>query len=403
MVPTNSTPRLRDTRLGASVVRLRDGIIVRHSFDRLLVAVAVTGLLAVTTAQAEVDLTSPLMLVMFGAGALTILGHLTLAMVDELSARRTRTSVALLADLDRLDLHGARLRGMYFRQRSLRSVRLSNADLRRADLAGTDLTDARLTEADLGGANLTGANLAGASLFRIRGNHACFDGADLSGASLDRAGLRNARLHKTCLVQTSLRAADLRGADLREAEFWGADLRGADLRMADLREADLTGANLRGADLRGAKIDGIIAEPSQVRSARGGQNIPVEADDAIRLPTPIIELRPQPEPMTGSTASSEARRRVAAGAMAMGIAAMAVAGVSLLELPSDDVEPAVLNTVQERASLEITGDGAIEIELISADGTELERARLPLDRDLLADRTDVVAVRARSLDGSDLE
>ena len=280
---------------------------------------------------------------------------------------------------------------------------LSNADLRRADLAGTDLTDARLTEADLGGANLTGANLAGASLFRIRGNHACFDGADLSGASLDRAGLRNARLHKTCLVQTSLRAADLRGADLREAEFWGADLRGADLRMADLREADLTGANLRGADLRGAKIDGIIAEPSQVRSARGGQNIPVEADDAIRLPTPIIELRPQPEPMTGSTASSEARRRVAAGAMAMGIAAMAVAGVSLLELPSDDVEPAVLNTVQERASLEITGDGAIEIELISADGTELERARLPLDRDLLSDRTDVVAVRARSLDGSDLE
>lgn len=408
MVPTNSTPRWRDTRLGSAIVRLRDAFVVRRSVDRLVVATAVAGLLLVTATSSGIDRSAPLVIAMFGIGALVIAGYLTLAVVDELAARRVRSSVALSPELDRLDLHGARLRGMYLRQRSMRSVRLSNADLRNADLAGSDLTDARLTEVDLGGANLTGAALAGASLFRIRAIGACLDGVDVTGASLDRGDFRDARLHKATFVQASLRAADLRRADLRETEFWGADLRGADLRGADLRHADLTGANLRGADLRGAKVDGLVAEPSHVRAARGGEHIEVHANEAIRLPAPVIELRAQPEPITGSTARRESRRRVGVGAMALGLVGLAVAGGTLGTTPTtsaggDADDAAVLAAVQERTSLQILQGEAVELHLIGGAEPEVQRVRLPLAEDPLAGRTDLTAVRIISLDGAPVE
>ncbi len=403
MVPTNSTPRWRDTGIGNVAVRVRDRLVTRHSVDRLLVATAAAALVTVVATRSGVDLTAPLPIALLAFGAVVVVGSLAIAITDEQAARRVRAEVALQTELDNVDLHGARLRGAYLRQRSLRSARLSNADLRRADLAASDLTDARLTEADLAGVNLTGATLAGAGLFRVRAHGGCFDGADLSAASLDRADLRRARFHRSCLVQTSLRAADLRGADLREAEFWGADLRGADLRMADLREADLTGANLRGADLRGAKVDGIIADTDQLGAARGGANVPVEHDDAVRLPTPVIELRPQPEPTTGSVAAFESRRRVAAGALAVGAFGLAVAGgLAVTDPGGGDATPSVLAEVQERTSLAVEGADAVELSIVTPAGTTVERLRLPVDVALLDDHPDATAVRVRSLDGTDV-
>jgi hypothetical protein len=83
------------------------------------------------------------------------------------------------------------------------------ADLRRVDLTNASLRGASFKQSKLQGASLDGAELQGASL----------DGAELQGASLDGAELQGA----------SLREAQLQGAYLNAAKLQGALLNGARL------------------------------------------------------------------------------------------------------------------------------------------------------------------------------
>mgnify|MGYP001472500146 CR=1 FL=1 len=109
-----------------------------------------------------------------------------------------------------------------------------------ADLEGVDLSGARLAKCDLSGANLrdcvfTGARLVGANL----------SGADLSGA---------------VLIDVQAAGSNLQGANLTCADLSGAFLANANLRGCNLTETKFEGTQLSGADLTGATSDGAILE-----------------------------------------------------------------------------------------------------------------------------------------------
>jgi uncharacterized protein YjbI with pentapeptide repeats len=105
------------------------------------------------------------------------------------------------ANLHRIDLSHARLRG----------ADLTNADLSHATLTATTadhatLINADLTDSDLTRATLTHARLTGANLTSTRLDDADLTAADLSGSTLTRATFTN-----TTLVNTNLRGTDLSG------------------------------------------------------------------------------------------------------------------------------------------------------------------------------------------------
>ena len=129
----------------------------------------------------------------------------------------------------------------------------------KADLIGADLSRVNLYGADLRGADLSWANLSGADLCG-----ADLRGADLIGVNLSSADLSGAKLSGADLYRADLYRADLRGADLSEADLSWADLRGADLRGANLSGVDLSWADLRGAVFSVAdkfRLGQILTEP----------------------------------------------------------------------------------------------------------------------------------------------
>lgn len=165
------------------------------------------------------------------------------------------------ADLSRVDLREANLRGAYLVGANLNKTDLSEANLREAYLRGADLREANLIgtnlfRTDLSGANLGEANLGEAYLVGADLREANLKEADLIGAYLRRANLIGANLNKTNLSGANLKGAYLVGADLREANLDEVNLKGVDLKEADLRGAYLIGADSKGIDLSGANLEG---------------------------------------------------------------------------------------------------------------------------------------------------
>jgi uncharacterized protein YjbI with pentapeptide repeats len=97
----------------------------------------------------------------------------------------------------------------------LTKLNLSGANLRGADLSGATLSQANLTNADLTGANLEGALLNSANL----------GGASLTGANLKSASLENADLSYAGFISANLEAANLKDAKLQFTNFRGANFR----------------------------------------------------------------------------------------------------------------------------------------------------------------------------------
>lgn len=102
---------------------------------------------------------------------------------------------------------------------------LSGADLTKlnltgANLRGADLSSATLSQANLTNADLTGANLEGAVL-----NSANLSGASLTGANLKSASLENADLSFAGFISANLEAANLKDAKLQFTNFRGANFR----------------------------------------------------------------------------------------------------------------------------------------------------------------------------------
>jgi hypothetical protein len=89
------------------------------------------------------------------------------------------------------------------RRRCERDPAGQRLDLHGAGLPGVDWREAQLEGAYLEGANLKGANLHGANLKEV----------DLRGAQMEGADLFKAHLEGTALARTQLKRADLRGAE----------------------------------------------------------------------------------------------------------------------------------------------------------------------------------------------
>ena len=112
-----------------------------------------------------------------------------------------------------------------------------------------------LQDADLSHTDLSWVNLTGAFLRDMNFKQADLSLSRLSGADLSGSNFRGARL-KSFLVGAMLIKADLREANLSGAKLANASLAGSNLRFANLSGADLHGANLTGADLSFANLEG---------------------------------------------------------------------------------------------------------------------------------------------------
>lgn len=113
----------------------------------------------------------------------------------------------------RVDLAGARLRGMQFKHGSARGATLTGADMRGVTLNACDFSECRLQDADLSGLTAPDTH---------------FVRADFTGARLRNANLINSLLGK----------AVLRRADLTDANFFRADV--AQAQMDDSTGLDHT-------------------------------------------------------------------------------------------------------------------------------------------------------------------
>ncbi|MFD4836171.1 DUF2169 domain-containing protein [Achromobacter sp. NPDC058515] len=104
----------------------------------------------------------------------------------------------------RVELAGACLRGMQFKQGSARGATFTGADMRAATLSASDFSECRLQDADLSGltapdthfvrADFTGARLHNANLINSLLGKAIFLRADLTGANFFRADVAQARM-----------------------------------------------------------------------------------------------------------------------------------------------------------------------------------------------------------------
>lgn len=109
-----------------------------------------------------------------------------------------------LAELRRINLHGANLV-----KTNLSYSDLREADLSEADLRGVNLSGANLRDADLSGADLQTSLLAKTNFYR---------------ATLREAKLMNADLSSALLVETQLKAANLTGARIYGVAVWNVEM-----------------------------------------------------------------------------------------------------------------------------------------------------------------------------------
>ena len=160
------------------------------------------------------------------------------------------------ADLHKIELSEANLKGALLRDAILSDANLSGAILREANLReailkNADLSNADLRDAKIFAADLSDANLCGADLNRANLSYSYLERAHLNAAYLSDADLTNAHLQRAILT-----GADLTHTVLTYANFRETNLKGANLSRAHLKGTDLSGANLKGANFEGAVIDG---------------------------------------------------------------------------------------------------------------------------------------------------
>ncbi len=144
-------------------------------------------------------------------------------------------------NLQREDLHGARLQGL---------------DMVGADMNNANFQGANLSEANLQCANLQNTNLQGAHL-----SHTFLQKARLDGANLQQADLRNAKLQGAKLEKTNLQGATLAGTDFEEADLPSANLQGATLSdYTNFRSANIEFCNF--SDVKEVYRSQIIYAPN---------------------------------------------------------------------------------------------------------------------------------------------
>lgn len=146
----------------------------------------------------------------------------------------------------------------------------------RPDLSGANLTKVDLRSADLKGADLSNANLIS---------------ADLKGANL-----REANLDKTNLSSADLRGAYLNDANIIRANFGHADLKGADLSDANLNDVDLSGADLNGMNLSQAWIYAVTFANNDLGKIKGLESVEHRGPSTIGVDTLYKSAGKIPEP-----------------------------------------------------------------------------------------------------------
>jgi uncharacterized protein YjbI with pentapeptide repeats len=175
-----------------------------------------------------------------------------------------------------LDLTGAQLSGVDFKQVSLDYAVMPSAHLEGASLGGCSLRHANISGATLYGTNLDTANLDGASLSKAflnagAGGHAAtlvgafLRNANLSGAQLSGADFTNASFFGTnasglsqCAIVSGFTqaCASASGATLNNAEFSGAFLFGVDFSSSNIQGVHFGNAILIGANFDKASLTG---------------------------------------------------------------------------------------------------------------------------------------------------
>lgn len=153
-----------------------------------------------------------------------------------------------------VDLRGARLDDVTFRQDLLPWTALKGAKLEAASLRNAEMPQARLMDSDLRGADLSEANLTG---------------ADLSGANLAGARLQGARLESANLEGANLVGADVEGGHLDGARVYGVaawDLKGEPESSQDLVVTPGTMAAITADDIRVAQFIYLLVNNPQIRN-----------------------------------------------------------------------------------------------------------------------------------------
>ena len=139
--------------------------------------------------------------------------------------------------------------------------------------------------ANLEKVDLSGAKLSRAVLRKVRLTKAMLNKAELIGAKLNSAVLRDANLSNAILKE-----ADLSWADLSDALLYNTDLSKANLRNTSLKRAIFVESNLEGADLSNSSVYGISAwnlktnkDTTQLNLAITKQNEPIITVDDIEV------------------------------------------------------------------------------------------------------------------------
>ena len=186
---------------------------------------------------------------------------LSRAIVEALRRSETRGVDVGKIRLARLELAGARLRGMVIPAADFRAATLESADFSDSMLEKAEFGDGKLEHADFSRARLHRTNFERADLRDAKFvgadlDAAVFESAELMGADFGQAGLKVANLQNTNLSGANLVGANLKDARLQGANLQLARLQEADLSSANLADAILSDANLSGADLTGANLEG---------------------------------------------------------------------------------------------------------------------------------------------------
>ena len=147
---------------------------------------------------------------------------------------------------EKINLEGADLSKLYFREIQLQGIQLQGVKLQGADLQKANLQDAKLQSANLRNTVLSGAELQGADL---RNTDSWGEFYPLHGADLSYANLQEALLSATNLHHVDLEGAFLHNAVLRGANLWYSEEQLALGARSDSRETNLKKAKLHGADL----------------------------------------------------------------------------------------------------------------------------------------------------------
>ena len=142
-------------------------------------------------------------------------------------------------NLKGIDLSGAPLTNMNFRDAFLKK-----ANLRGSTLSGVDLTKAYLGNADMRGINITD----GTTKFGARN----FYRADFRGATLRDVRVTGGKFYRTKWNNSSITKSDFGASNFYGANFDGASIEQTDMRATKLKKASWKNAKVKKVDFKGS-------------------------------------------------------------------------------------------------------------------------------------------------------